>query len=100
MVMLYYNIMGIEQHKLWFACGDGDRERHPRRNKKVVFENYPTADISAYGNDWASEDTSEFRIELVGDVTVQWKKNTSQVIEWIRKGELAWRQKGQYILPF
>ncbi|MBK7868781.1 MAG: T9SS type A sorting domain-containing protein [Ignavibacteriales bacterium] len=38
---------------------------------KVVFENYQTADISAYGNDWATEDPSEFRIELVGDVTVQ-----------------------------
>jgi len=73
--------MGIEQNKLWIACRDGDRERYLCRDKKVEFENYQTADISAYGNDWATEDTSEFRIELVGDVTVQWKKNTSQVIE-------------------
>ena len=36
-----------------------------------MFENYQTADISAYGNDWATENPSEFRIELVGDVTVQ-----------------------------
>jgi len=58
--MFHYNIMGIEQHKLWIACRDGDRQRYPCLNKKVVFENYQTADISAYGNDWATEDPSEF----------------------------------------